>query len=57
MATQTSVDSIAFAQVDGGMGLEVQDVDLSDKPSDEVVELYKQKLAEYGVLVFRNQQI
>ncbi len=57
MATQTSADTIEFVEVEGAMGLEVQNVDLADKPSDEVVDLYKEKLAENGVLVFRNQQI
>lgn len=45
MGTQTSTESIAFADTDGGMGLVVRDVDLTEIPSEEVVDLY---IAEAG---------
>lgn len=57
MRTQASPDTLEFVSADGGMGQEVKDLDLSETPSAEVVDLLKEKLANHGLLLFRDQDI
>lgn len=57
MNTQTSAESIEFVRAGEGMGLEVRNFDLTETPSEEVAELFKRKLAEFGLLVFHDQKL
>jgi alpha-ketoglutarate-dependent taurine dioxygenase len=57
MSDSKSASTIEFAQMDGGMGLEVRGLDLAEEITDEAATLLKEKLANHGLLVFRDQEL
>lgn len=48
---------IEFIPTTGGAGLEVGGVNLAEEPSEELVQLFKQKMAEHGLLIFHDQDL
>lgn len=57
MTSPIEASTLEFIPTNEGLGLEVPGIDLRSQPSEEAVELLKLKLAESGVLVFRNQDL
>ena len=58
MAQTTAAKNLEFISSGSGtLGLEVRGLDLRDTPAPEVVDVLKKKLADHGVLLFRDQEL
>ena len=57
MSNTIQASDLEFTPTGEGLGLEVSGLSLSDEPTEEVVKLLKLKLAESGVLIFRDQEV
>lgn len=57
MSNTIQASDLEFTPTGEGLGLEVRGLSLSGEPTEDVVTLLKLKLAESGVLIFRDQEV
>ena len=57
MNNQTSSVTLDFVDAEGGMGVHVGGLSLSEEPSPETASLLKEKLATHGLLIFEPQDL